>query len=736
MTSPPLLPDELARAWLDMLAGATVRGSLLILVAMLVAWPVRRHGAATRSFIWLAALSAVLVLPLVTAALPPWRTGVVVVLVEQTAVAVERLGEVARPATASQAGGVSSGSRLDAVQLAPHEEPATAPAPASVPAPARVDWTQLLFLIWVGGVTAALLRLLGSWLRLAVLVGRTKPLADTQVAQLLTDCASAMGVRRRVRLLEGPPGISPLIYGVFRPSLVLPSGWRSWPEPVLAAVVQHELAHVRRGDLKAQLVCDAVVTLHWFNPLVWIAARQAHLAGEQACDDEVLVRGLTPAAYADALLLLVRMLRREPRSPLPALGIAPRAELVQRVAALLDPSRRRRRLSGRLALGVTAGATVTAAALASMSPAEARGVAASTTPAPLCCGGASEPVVAGELGRALDSAFSRMAESGFAGTVLVEHRGAVVLAKGFGLADRARGTPTTVTTRYHVAGITKLLTAAAIAELARQGLVDLHAPVSRYLPGVLGRGRTGSITIHQLLTHTDGLSDVYEPNAPAGPAAFVHALDSAPPAFVPGRSYGPGNSGHSLLALIVERVTGQPFERHLRERFLVPAGMGRSFLNTERGMPLDSVAVGYIDGDPAQPVDPDPAVWGLRGSRGLVSTAGDLHRWYRALSSGRLLSRDARAMMLTPHIRTAKSFAQGYGWLLYDESSAEPFRGGPLPLVRRSGREPGFEAELVHDRSGDWIAIVLVNSDVLFRLRAIETVRAVVNAQPPPTTSP
>lgn len=94
------------------------------------------------------------------------------------------------------------------------------------------------------------------------------------------------------------------------------------------------------------------------------------------------------------------------------------------------------------------------------------------------------------------------------------------------------------------------------------------------------------------------------------------------------------------------------------------------------------------------------------------------------------------AMMLTPHIRTAKSFAQGYGWLLYDESSAEPFRSGPLPLVRRSGREPGFEAELVHDRSGQWIAIVLANSDVLFRLRAIETVRAVVNAQPPPITSP
>jgi CubicO group peptidase (beta-lactamase class C family) len=600
-----------------------------------------------------------------------------------------------------------------------------------------VEWTPLLLLIWVGGVGVALLRLLGSWLRLVALLRHTQPCTEGPIEELLADSTSAMGIRRQVRVLEGPSHISPLICGVLRPRLVLPSGWRVWPRSVLAAVLQHELAHVRRGDLVAQLVCDAAVALYWFNPLVWLAAREAHLASEQACDDEVLERGLAPAAYADALLLLVRMLRQGHRSPLPALGIAPRAELVQRVTALLDPSRPRRRLSGRLATGLAAGATVTAAALASMSPAEARGVAAGTTPVPPCCAALSAPVVAGALGRALDSAFSRLADSGFAGTVLIEYGGEVVLAKGFGLADRARRTPNTVTTRYHVAGITKLFTAVAIAELAQRGALDVGAPVSRYLPELQGRARIGGITIHQLLTHTDGLSDVYAPIAPPGPAAFLRALDSAAPAFVPGRSYGPGNSGHSLLALIIERITGRPFEQHLRERFLVPAGMNHSFLRTERGVPLDSVAVGYIDHASARPVAPGPDVWGLRGSRGLVSTAGDLQRWYRALSSGRLLSRGAMAMMLTAHVRTAKAFGQGYGWLLHDESSAEPFRSGPLSLVRRSGREPGFEAELVHDRSHDWVAIVLVNSDVLFRLRAIETIRAVANAQPPPpATSP
>jgi hypothetical protein len=57
-------------------------------------------------------------------------------------------------------------------------------------------------------------------------------------------------------------------------------------------------------------------------------------------------------------------------------------------------------------------------------------------------------------------------------------------------------------------------------------------------------------------------------------------------------------------------------------------------------------------------------------------------------------------------------------------------------LWRRSGREPGFEAELVHDPNGDWVAIVLLNSDALLRLRAVEAVRAVLNGQPPPIAGP
>ncbi|HSA56571.1 MAG TPA: serine hydrolase domain-containing protein, partial [Gemmatimonadaceae bacterium] len=299
-----------------------------------------------------------------------------------------------------------------------------------------------------------------------------------------------------------------------------------------------------------------------------------------------------------------------------------------------------------------------------------------------------------------------------------------------GLADRERRIPSTVTTRFHVGGVTKALTALAVLDLVDRGRLELHEPVTRYLPAL--RGPVGAITIHQLLTHTDGLPEL--PDLTSGPSSLLAALQAARPAFETGQSYGSTNTGHALLALVVEQVAGRPFERYVREHQLAPAGMTRSFLRTE-GVQLDDVAVGYADN--ARPTRPAPDETSARGSLGLVTTVGDLHRWFDAFIGGRLVSPRVVRTMLTPYLRTAKPFEQGYGWLLYDSTTARPFRSGPLPLVRRSGRAPGFEAEVVHDRNAGWIAIVLVNSDVLMRHRAIETVRMVMDrtgtdAKPPP----
>jgi CubicO group peptidase (beta-lactamase class C family) len=593
---------------------------------------------------------------------------------------------------------------------------------------ARLDGPVQLFFVWLSVVAVSMGRLLLSLSRLRWLERRARAVADERLQGLL----ATHRVARRVQILEGPSHLVPITWGMFRPRLLLPGGWRNWPDGVLSAVIQHELAHIRRNDLAAQLLCDVARAVFWFNPLVWLATRAAHLAREQACDDEVTECGIAPAAYAEALLALVYALRGAARSPESALALVSHHELERRIEALVDTARVRRPLSRRCAVGVSVSAAIAVAALATLSLADPRPAVAKN---PVATSDVLDvPIVSGSIGRGLDSAFTVLAKEGLSGSVLVAAADRVVFAKGFGFADRARRIPATVATRYHTAGVTKAFTAAAVVDLIDHELVEASAPVARYVPAL--SDRVGAITVHQLLTHTDGLADVHGGKPLRDPASFITALNGSQRAFVAGRAYGPGNAGHSLLALLVERVTAQPFDSYVRERFLDRAAMAHSFLWDEPGKLLESIAVGYADNDDERAVAPEANDWGVRGSRGLVTTVGDLYRWYRALESGQLVSARAVEMMRTPFVRTAKQFDQSYGWLLYGRASSPPFRSdGPLPLWRRSGREPGFEAELVHDPNGEWLAIVLLNSDALLRLRAIEAVRAVMNGQPPPVAS-
>jgi hypothetical protein len=108
----------------------------------------------------------------------------------------------------------------------------------------------------------------------------------------------------------------------------------------------------------------------------------------------------------------------------------------------------------------------------------------------------------------------------------------------------------------------------------------------------------------------------------------------------------------------------------------------------------------------------------------------DLHRWYRTLSAAQLISPRATALLFARHYDTSKRFGQGFGWLVYDSTSAGPVRSAPTPGRRRSGREAGFESELVHNPGAGWTAVILANTDEnTWRIRALDLVGAVMAAQ-------
>src|SRR5260370_20971010 len=134
-----------------------------------------------------------------------------------------------------------------------------------------------------------------------------------------------------------------------RPVVFLPEAAQSWPAERLHAVVLHELIHVQRHDLVAQVAAQAACCFYWFHPMVWMAARQLRKERECACDDAVLSGGVAAPDYAGHLLELARaMVQRRRLADGPAM--AETGDLEERRRGGRDRGRNRAPVSGRLAV--------------------------------------------------------------------------------------------------------------------------------------------------------------------------------------------------------------------------------------------------------------------------------------------------------------------------------------------------------------------------------------------------
>jgi CubicO group peptidase (beta-lactamase class C family) len=170
------------------------------------------------------------------------------------------------------------------------------------------------------------------------------------------------------------------------------------------------------------------------------------------------------------------------------------------------------------------------------------------------------PVVSGDAGRALDEYLSRLERFGFTGGALAVRGKDVLLSKSYGLSDRARGARLTTDSVYNLGSITKQFTAAAILTLEMQGKLAVTDLASKYLDGV--PADKAAITLHHLLTHSSGLESDFSPTDydPVGREEYVQRALQSTLLFTPGEGYEYSNAGYSLLAAIVERGSGQPYE--------------------------------------------------------------------------------------------------------------------------------------------------------------------------------
>lgn len=262
------------------------------------------------------------------------------------------------------------------------------------------------------------------------------------------------------------------------------------------------------------------------------------------------------------------------------------------------------------------------------------------------------PVIVGELGRSIDAAASRYADYGYGFSLLVAQGDTIVL-------QRAYGPGLTTATVFNAASIAKQFTATAIVKLASEGRLQLSQPLTDFFPEA--PASFAAITIDHLLSHTSGLRDNYDlAGGFATRAELERYLFSQPLASAPGEEWSYCNFCYSLLALVVERVSGQDFRRYLRRALFDPAGLQHTGFRGDTLWPLDQRP---LSTGGAHDEYPRVDTWGFGlGGSDVITSPGDLFRWVQALREGRIVPEEWRARLDEPLKEVVAGLWYGRGW--------------------------------------------------------------------------
>ena len=258
-------------------------------------------------------------------------------------------------------------------------------------------------------------------------------------------------------------------------------------------------------------------------------------------------------------------------------------------------------------------------------------------------------------------------------SVLLIRDGKAVLRKGYGMANLEVHEVATPATNYRLASVTKQFTAAAILLLAEDGQLHLDDRVRQWLPSL--PAATDAITIRELLTHTGGMID-YEDVMPTTQATqlrdidVLHLLETQDHLyFAPGSHYRYSNGGYSMLALIVEKVSGLRFEEFLKQRIFDPLGMRHPLAYVSDGPSVSHRAYGYSESATGWTRTDQSLTSAVLGDGGIYSSIDDLARWDAALYSDRLLSSKSRELAFHPWTATDDAdVSYGFGWRITGES--------------------------------------------------------------------
>jgi CubicO group peptidase (beta-lactamase class C family) len=309
---------------------------------------------------------------------------------------------------------------------------------------------------------------------------------------------------------------------------------------------------------------------------------------------------------------------------------------------------------------------------------------------------------------AVDSLLADYARPGMPGaSLLVVRDGRVVYARGYGLAEVETRTPVAPETNFRLASLTKQFTATAVMLLAAEGRLRYDDSVTALLPGLPAYAR--GVTVRHLLNHTSGLPD-YEDFVPDTQTAQVHDADvprliagATSTKFAPGTQYAYSNTGYVLLALIVERVSGQRFADFLRTRIFAPLGMKGTVALEEGRSAVAHRAYGYtVDSAGAVRRTDQSNTSATLGDGGVYTSTRDLEKWDRALDRHTLVSAAAQQLAWTPpSLPDGQTTQYAFGWFVDQD------RG--TTRLRHHGETMGFTNAILRYPERRLTVVLLTN---------------------------
>ena len=322
-------------------------------------------------------------------------------------------------------------------------------------------------------------------------------------------------------------------------------------------------------------------------------------------------------------------------------------------------------------------------------------------------------------------------KGGFNGAWLYAEKGVIVSKGALGFRDPEDKQPVTEDTIFQLASVSKQFTAAAVMLMVRKGALSLEDEITKFFPEIPYPG----VTIRHLLTHTGGVPDYFddadwfiniwkeEHRVPGNDEILRFLRETSLKAqFAPGEKLEYSNTGYNLLAEVVERLSGVPYEEFLQKNIFEPAGMSSTrCCHTRRdGVPFENYAQATVLENDRYVRDVDSeedgdvvAFDGVNGDDYVYTNIFDMLAWDRALREGKVLTIEEQRMMYTPGKLVSgenavydedEGLGYGFGWAVGSDEKLGL-------IVSHSGGMPGVNTWFERWIDADRVLVMLFNRD-------------------------